>query len=342
MHGVIHIVDRDTPLDMQRQLDLLADADETIFSLGPPPEYLAARRNIRGISQPPSFGPLVFRLHKCIDPAAKVVHWWTAGVMTDRLAAPGARIVFSLPALPDRDTPCHPRGILTVPTAGAARELVRRGTPVTNVAVMAPPAAGITGRQARRGRVRNALGLTDGHFLLLAPGEMIRQAGHKYAPWAQTIILQMLPNVRLLMPGGGAYEEHVRYFAANTGRLDEVFFTGDRWDLEDCLSAADAALFLFERDCGIAALAAAMACGLPIVASATPDVVSCAPGGQAALLVPPRSPRLAAAEILKLIDDPQLAHRLADNARRRAAELFDIEQSRHARLAIYSGQLPLP
>ena len=209
----------------------------------------------------------------------------------------------------------------TVPTQAAKQNLTRQGVREGNISVLIPPFNPVEDRKQRRSQVRQALGLDDSHCLLLALGEMRRHAGHKYASWVHAIIRQMLPHVRLLMPGGGPQRESVRFFAGTTGYDSEVFLTEDRFTLEDCLSGADIALHLHERDSGVADLVAAMAAGLPIVASNTPDAMELL-GDGAAMIAPAGDPRQASAAVLKLLDDPALAKNLGDEAARKILANF--------------------
>ena len=67
----------------------------------------------------------------------------------------------------------------------------------------------------------------------------------------------------------------------------------------------------------------AMACGVPLVATtggALPEVVG--EHGTTGLLVPPGDPGSLAAAIAAIMEDPELAARLAANARRRVLERF--------------------
>jgi glycosyltransferase involved in cell wall biosynthesis len=67
----------------------------------------------------------------------------------------------------------------------------------------------------------------------------------------------------------------------------------------------------------------AMACGLPVVASAAgalPEVVGS--DGEAGILVPPRDPRAMAAAIGSILADPERAERMGHAARRRIERVF--------------------
>jgi glycosyltransferase involved in cell wall biosynthesis len=66
----------------------------------------------------------------------------------------------------------------------------------------------------------------------------------------------------------------------------------------------------------------AMACALPVVATAvdgTPEIVE---DGRTGFLVPPRAPEALAVALARVLDDPGLAGRMAEEAHRRALERY--------------------
>lgn len=349
MGTVVHLVDRAAPGDLLDQLSLLAGEGERIVSAGPPPRrggfdlpVVAAHRPLG----PPALGePWLARKVRRAD----VVHAWSPSAaqageaLAERL---GARLFVSLPAAQSADgfgpvvrdvAEGLSRATLLVPTASARRLLRASGVPSRAVAVLPCPARPPETPRRRRMETRGALGLGADERLVVALGEMARPAGHKYASWAHAIVRQVLGDVRLLLPGTGPIERHVEFFAGTTGYDDEVFLTGDHLGRSDVLCAADLGVFYCERDCGVSALAGAMAAGLPIAASATPDVSECAPHEVAALLSPPGNPMAASAALLRLLKDSELAARLGAAARRLAGEQFDPGRCRARLEAIYAA-----
>jgi hypothetical protein len=259
---------------------------------------------------------------------AKVIHAWSpqAARVARRLGALcGANVVFSLPHLPPKGNLApllralrRPAYVVTVPTRAARASLLASGAAAERVYVLPAPAADIPDGEARRRQAREALGLARHDVALIAPSEMTRWAGHRYACWVHAIVRQVRADLRLLLPGRGPFEQRVRYFAPTTGYPGEVIFTENRFDRQELLAASDIAGFFFERDSGVAAVTAAMAAGLPIVGSHTADMAEVAPHAEAALLTPPRDPRAASAALLELLGDPERSRRL----RRAASERY--------------------
>lgn len=338
MTASLHIIDRTTPADMLDQLSLLAGVGDVIASVGPPPACGGFRLPVASVHRTMGLARSCGQRLARIAGRTRFVHTWslqTLGAARAAACKRGCPLLLSLPHVPARGRLAYllkeaGRGDLTVtvPTESSRRRLLGAGVPDRVVMVLPPPAATVENRGETRRRVRSELGLDDGDILIAAPAEMTRHAGHVCASWAHGLLRQMLPNLRLILPGGGPVSSHVAFFAATAGYDSEVFLTEDRYDGREILSAADVAVFFFERDSGTAAIAAAMAAGLPIAATATPDVAELCTHEQTALLAAPGDPRLAAAVLLRLIEHGDLARSLSANARKCARERFDPEYCR--------------
>jgi len=342
MIDVLHMIDRQTSRDGLLQLGLLVGGRDVVASVGPAPPGLNVP--VRAYHAPLGSAVLCGRRMAALAARAKAVHAWgpsagRAAVMT----TDGRPIVCTLAAAPARRFGRSMRREhvwLTLPTEAARRRFVSRNGCDRQVVVLPPPAAPISDRAARRRRTRKALGLTDGHYLIAAPGEMGYDTGQKYASWAHAILRRFVPHARLILPGRGPNRENVRTFVGTLGFTAEQYLTGDRFALPDVLAAADAAIFLPRRDSGVAALAAAMAAELPIVAAATDDVVECV-GRRAALRVPVNGPRAVAAAMVRLMEDSALAAALSAEAGRTARERFSVAHCRRVLESCYAGSVLL-
>jgi hypothetical protein len=138
-----------------------------------------------------------------------ILHAWSpAGLragqaVRERSPARAPRLLLSIPCAPassralERLVQDIRQGCfhLTVPTHAARQSMIAAGAPAEAVHVLPPPAPPIDQLQRRRARVRAELGLSDSEQLIVAPSEMTRYAGHKYASWAHAILRQVLPVV---------------------------------------------------------------------------------------------------------------------------------------------------
>lgn len=342
MRRVLHIIDKDTPGEVLDQLALLVGPDERIISLGIPSHCGELRSRIETIHRPMGSGWLAGWFFRRRGPGVQIIHAWSmAAVRAASAIASGSSVqtILSLPFAPGPGPMAKVvklagyRGVhLIVPTQ-ASRDTI--GGRIETVSILPPTAAAPNNRSARRRQTRQALGIADDDVLLIAPAEMTPDAGHFQAIWTHAIIRQMLPNVRLLLPGGGPFQRSVRFFAGTTRLEAEIFLTGEDIPLPDALAGADVALFLAQNDVPLGSLAAAMAAGLPIVASDRGDIAEFAPHDRAALLVKVDCARAHGVAALKMIESPDVAKRLGGAAMAIAGEQFDPARCRGRLEEIY-------
>ncbi len=147
-------------------------------------------------------------------------------------------------------------------------------------------------------------------------------------------------NVYLLLVGG--YETvdplppELRLKIETHPRIINV---GHQPDTENYYTAMDIFAFpTYREGFGNVGLEAS-AMGLPIVASDVMGVRESAPGGIAALAVPPRDAAALADALDRLIADPDLRRQLAEGGQKRAREQFARQAIWHAMLADYAKLL---
>jgi len=184
-----------------------------------------------------------------------------------------------------------------------------------------------------RRRVRAELGL-DEAFVIGCVARFFKTKGHTYLLQAARELAREIPNLRVLLLGGGdrsGIEEMVR---AN-GLEDRVIFAGYRHDVPACMRAMDVVVHpsLTEAFCQtvIEALAAESPLVVTDVAAASEVVLD----GVNGLLVPPADPAALAAAVRRLHADPALARRMAAAGKRSVTERFTIERMVVAQIDCY-------
>ena len=124
--------------------------------------------------------------------------------------------------------------------------------------------------------------------------------------------------------GDGPLRDEVTAQARRLGIADRILFAGQRTDVADLLPAFDVFVMSSLYEGLPCALLEAIACGLPVVATAVnavPDVVT---PGRTGLLVPPREPQLLASAVDHLLREPGRAAQLARAGRDALSARFDI------------------
>jgi len=193
---------------------------------------------------------------------------------------------------------CLPNGVDTdrfLPLAGEDRQLHRLHAGL-------PPQGFLIGCAARLVPVKRHVDLIDA-FALIAPS---------------------VPDAQLVLVGSGPLEAELRARAAAAGVADRVHFLGERKDLEALLPLLDAFALASDTEGMSNAVLEAMACGLPVVATAVggnPEVVV---EGETGHLVPARQPDALAFALNALAQDPGRCRAFGAAARRRAELGFSL------------------
>jgi N-acetyl-alpha-D-glucosaminyl L-malate synthase BshA len=140
---------------------------------------------------------------------------------------------------------------------------------------------------------------------------------------------------RLRLIGDGPERPRIEAQIAALGLTAEVEFLGERIDLPKVLR--DGALFLLPSETesfGLAALEA-MACGLPVVATAVGGLQEVIVDGETGFLRPVGDVESMAGCARRLLDDEALRRTMATAARRRAETQFRVEPAVDRYLEIY-------
>jgi glycosyltransferase involved in cell wall biosynthesis len=144
---------------------------------------------------------------------------------------------------------------------------------------------------------------------------------------------QLPEGVRVVIVGDGELREELERRADGL----PVELVGARDDVPELLASFDVFAFpsLFEGLC--LAVIEAQAAGVPVVATPVGGIRETVVDGETGLLVPPRDSAALAAAIRRLLDDRDLARRLAGEARRRVRETYSEEHMIELTLGLYEA-----
>lgn len=210
----------------------------------------------------------------------------------------------ALGARPDRCTVIYPAAETASPDDGAAHGSANEdGT-------------------ARRLALRAALGIAPTAPVLMTAAAPSRGGGHYYAVWATAVLQQIWPDIRLIVPGTSAEARRLVRFVESFRLPQLLIRPRTRTDAVTLAAAADLLLVPAIDEAPVGAIAAAMAAGLPIVGTQTPSTAEMLRHGDNAWLCPPRNPMAMATLVRRVLRDPDAMRRVAQTARREAAERF--------------------
>jgi glycosyltransferase involved in cell wall biosynthesis len=223
---------------------------------------------------------------------------------------------------------------------GVAVEAVRRGLlapqrvrtiGVTLDPASRPPPAGPERAVLARLNARQRLGLAPDAVVVGAVGRLTYQKAPEDFVAALTALNR--PEVTGVWVGGGELARPVARLAAKSGQ--RILLTGEREDVSDLLPGFDVFALPSRYEGLPTAVAEAMACGRPVVATAVNAVADLVEPGVTGLLVPPARPDLLAAGIGHLLDAPQQAAAMAARALARIGDRYGPQALRIALLAAY-------
>jgi glycosyltransferase involved in cell wall biosynthesis len=223
---------------------------------------------------------------------------------------------------------------------GVAVEAIRRGlvaperVRTIGVAVDTQPssAAEAADSSAARDRARRALGVPAGATVIGSVGRLTYQKAPEH--FLAAIRAVGRTGVVGVWIGDGELAGRIARRAGSPA--PRVVLAGERPDVLELLPAFDVFLLPSRYEGLPTAVVEAMACGVPVVATAVNAVSDVVVPGETGLLVPPARPDLMADAVRYLLDQPKAAARMAATARARLGHRFDVEALRCALTAAYT------
>lgn len=157
-----------------------------------------------------------------------------------------------------------------------------------------------TANDLERSAAKERLGLPSSGLLIGCVGALIEEKGQRYLIEALPLVRKVVPTACVVFVGAGPSLFALKNRAKKCGCEDAVFFIGEIDEVSSVLCAMDVFAFPSIAEGLGLALIEAMACGVPVVASAVggiPEVVS---DGEDGVLVPPRDPAALANALLRV------------------------------------------
>ncbi len=170
-------------------------------------------------------------------------------------------------------------------------------------------------------------------------GRLHRQKGHSVLLEALKIMISEGRRIQLYLAGDGPDEEMLRQQVRDLGIAGAVTFAGVVDDVVAFMADIDIVVLpsLWEGMPNV--LLEAMLVGRPIVATRLSGIEELVSDGESAVLCEPGRARPLADAIMRLMDDPDLACRLACAAQRDVRKRFDISQTVAATQELYERLL---
>jgi glycosyltransferase involved in cell wall biosynthesis len=187
--------------------------------------------------------------------------------------------------------------------------------------------------------LRRALGIGGGAPVIGTIATLAERKGHRYLIEAVSRLKEHRPELRVLVVGEGPQEAELRELASRLRLGDTIIFAGFRRDIPQVLNTLDIFVLASQREgLGVALLEAAC-CGLPIIGSNVGGIPEIVRDGTTGLLVPPADPVRLAEKLAYLLDHPERARKLGDNAKTFVKGNFSLESMVGGYVELYKGLL---
>ncbi|MGB3082602.1 MAG: glycosyltransferase family 4 protein [Candidatus Omnitrophota bacterium] len=176
--------------------------------------------------------------------------------------------------------------------------------------------------------LRRELGIGEEEVLVGNIGILIPRKGHRFLFKGFKKILEKHPEIKLLVMGRSideGYTSHVKDMIWKMEIEKNVLFEAPREDMKAVLSALNIFVLPSWGEGFSRVLLEAMACSCPIITTDVGGNNEAIQHDESGLLIPYGDVDRLAGQLERFLSDPGSARRMGENARKRAKELFSIE-----------------
>jgi glycosyltransferase involved in cell wall biosynthesis len=183
-------------------------------------------------------------------------------------------------------------------------------------------------RARRDDAFRESLGISEGDRVVGTIARLSRLKGHEFLFEAAPRIVAVVPNVKFLLVGDGAYRERFEWLVASLGLRSHFVFAGlvPPPEIPRYVSSMDVLVHLSLREGLPRALPQALACGKPVVAFDVDGAREVCLHGETGLLVRVGEVNALADGVIRLLQDATLADRMGARGRELVKEQFTEER----------------
>ena len=183
---------------------------------------------------------------------------------------------------------------------------------------------------------RAALGIREGVPVLGTVTRLCRQKDPGTLLRAARRVVDSRPDARLVIVGDGPMRADVEQLLDDLDLRPHVTLLGTRSDVAELLPGFDAFVLSSRWEGLPRVVVEAMAVGVPVVATDVGGIDEAVVDGESGLLAPAGDPEALAAAVLRVFDEPGLAHRLRGQAAERVDE-FDVGEMTGRLDDLYAG-----
>lgn len=179
------------------------------------------------------------------------------------------------------------------------------------------------------------------NYVVAIIGRITPLKGHKYFIEGMARIIRQMPNIKVWIVGSPPadryiYKEELEVLSSRLGIRDHVEFMGSHADIPQLLSKIDVLVMSsIEPESFGRVIIEAQAVGVPVVATSVGGVVDIIDDGKTGLLVAPKDADAIAGAVIRIIQYPDLANQLINNARKKVEEQFTLDLMASRTVKVY-------
>lgn len=159
---------------------------------------------------------------------------------------------------------------------------------------------------------RKELGIPEGAHVIGSIGRLTATKGLRFFVDAFKQVRDVKPGAKALLVGDGPMRKELADRAAELGIADDLLFTGVRTDIYDLLGIMDVYVVSSLYEGFPMGCLEAMSSKVPIVATRVGGIPEMLEHERTALLAEPKAPQALSAEIIRIIDRPELVKELTE------------------------------
>jgi glycosyltransferase involved in cell wall biosynthesis len=192
--------------------------------------------------------------------------------------------------------------------------------------------------------IRNQLDISGKTKLVIFTGRLVSYKGLPMLLRVWERIREKHPNAGLVLVGGGSLDIHnceteLRDYVQIRNLQESVFFAGEVHNVHTYLQASDIFVFPTEKEAFGISLIEAMACGLPVIATAVGGLKDILEHGKNGWVVRAGDEDGLHQALHRMLSDPVLAESLGQTARQTVQERYSAQQVTQAYVDLFKKLL---
>ncbi len=170
---------------------------------------------------------------------------------------------------------------------------------------------------------------------ILTVGRMVPEKDHATLLKAFALVLQKEPKAKLHLVGDGPLKQATQKLTNELTIQNNVIFHGSSGNVREHMQAARVFVLSSISEGTPNVLLEAMACALPIVATAVAGIPDMVGHKEQGLLIKPSNPQDLAEALLQVLQDDDLAHNMGEAGRRHVCQNYSLAGAARKHEAIY-------